>query len=58
MDTLFPHLHFAGRGIQGHVTSLVRMKIQHYVWTKEETEYFWTKNHKKQKMILLDSKQT
>lgn len=37
METLFAHLYFAGCDVQGHVISLLWMKIQSYAQTKEET---------------------
>lgn len=58
METLFLHLRFAICGIRGHMISSLSMKIQHYDWTKEEREYFWTSNRKENNSTTsLDSKQ-
>lgn len=39
MKTLFSHLRFADREARGHVVNAIQMKIQQFVWTKEEMEY-------------------
>lgn len=53
METPFSHLRFSNCDVQGHVISLLRMKIQHYPW-KEETAFFLTSNQvKKQPQPVL-----
>lgn len=37
----FSHWHFSGCGIKGHVTSLIRGKIELYVWMEEKTDFLW-----------------
>lgn len=37
---LFWHLCITKRGVQGHVTSSLQVKMVYYDWTQEETGYF------------------
>lgn len=55
---LFPHLHISGRDEQGHVTSSPQVKIECYVWTQEETEYFLQVIEVKNVITICDGKQT
>lgn len=49
-------LHATGLGVQGHVTSSLQLKVVHYDWTGEKTEYFW-QVIKKKNITTCDSKE-
>lgn len=36
----FSHLHVSERDVQAHATSSLQVKLEHYIWTEGETEYF------------------
>lgn len=57
MNTLFSLVHISGHDAQGLLISLLQMKMMHFVWTEEETQYLISNKREKYITTIINSDQ-